>query len=59
MTVQELRDILSQVDQDKEVRIIIEDIIDNYGYNITGRAMVDMVIENEIENFVDIQGIDI
>lgn len=59
MTVKELRDILSQVDQDKEVRIIVEDIIDNYGYNIAGRAMVDMVIENEIENFVDIQGINI
>lgn len=59
MTVKELRDILSQVDQDKEVRIIVEDIIDNYGYNIAGHAMVDIVIENEIENFVDIQGIDI
>ena len=59
MTVQELCDILSQVDQNKEVRILVEDIIDNYGYNINGCAYADMIVENEIDNTVDIQGIDI
>jgi uncharacterized protein YvpB len=59
MTVKELRDILSQVDQDKEVRIIVENIIDNYGYNIAGRALANIVVENEIDNLVDIQGWDI
>ena len=59
MKVSELREILSQVDQEKEVRIIVENILDNYGYTITGRALADMVVENEIDNLVDIQGWDI
>ena len=59
MTVKELCDVLSQVDQNKSVRIIVEDITDNYGYSINGHAYVDMVLENEIDNTVDIQGIEI
>ena len=47
MTVRELREILSQYDDDIKIYLCIEDIVDNYGYYINSTAAAKQVIDSE------------
>lgn len=58
MTVKELREILSQFPDDKQVRIGVTDIVDNSGYLICGYAPIEEIKYDGYYDKVFIEGDD-
>lgn len=58
MTVKELREELSHYPEDEQVEIFIENIVDNYGYSINGRAGIEH-IGYSIYGSIELSGYDL
>ena len=58
MTVKELREELNHYPDDKQIEIFIENIIDNYGYSINGRAEIEHIGYN-INGSIELSGYDL